>query len=311
MRLAGLILLGLALLPLRVAAQSGRAPESVTVTGARSRAVLEAFVQSFAAPTRVTGKIARWAEGICPMTVGLRPGATRFVTRRVRDIAARVGAPVNGDAACRPNIEIVFTTRPQALANNIKRNQPGYLGYYDSQKQRDRLAAVTHPIQAWYTTATMDLRGKVEIDSGKTLGPGLDIHFCENAAECVMHLPNARADAVTGTRLGDGLRSNLYNVIIVADPTKLVDYEIGALSDYIAMLALTQMPSLDVCQPLPSIVNMLAQGCEKRTDALTENDAAFLNGLYRMGADRTLRTQQDEVAYRMEQDLAGHEKSEK
>ena len=37
---------------------------------------------------------------------------------------------------------------------------------------------------------------------------------------------------------GDGLKSELYNVVIVADPAKLVDGEIGALSDYVAMQAL-------------------------------------------------------------------------
>jgi hypothetical protein len=82
-------------------------------------------------------------------------------------------------------------------------------------------------------------------------------------------LPNARAEAVTGTRLGDGLRSDFYHIVIVADPNKLMEYEIGSLSDYIAMLALTQLGSLDTCQQLPSIVNMLATGCDKKVPCVT------------------------------------------
>ena len=53
----------------------------------------------------------------------------------------------------------------------------------------------------------------------------------------------------------------------------------GAVGDYIAMLALTQLSSLDTCQALPSIVNLLAPGCAQKPDGLTENDVAYLRGL--------------------------------
>jgi hypothetical protein len=282
--------------------------ESVTVTGTRSREVVQAFVESFVAPTRLTGKIARWEDGVCPVTVGLRPTFTKFVTDHVKEVASSVGAPVNTRASCKPNIEIVFTTTPQALLDGMRKSQPSVLGYYDNSAQLEKLATVTRPIQAWYTTATKDLEGKIDIDSGKTVGPGLEIWLpCPRVPGiCLVTLPNARAEAVTGSRLGDGLRSDLNHIIIVADPTKLVEYEIGSLSDYIAMLALTQLSSLDTCQQLPSIVNMLATGCDKKASALTDNDLAYLRGLYKMSPDRTLRTQEDEMAYQMKQNLDGH-----
>ncbi|HEX4270213.1 MAG TPA: hypothetical protein VHZ32_02460, partial [Rhizomicrobium sp.] len=269
---------------------------------------ISGFVQSLATPTRATGKIARWQQGICPVALGLKPAFLRFVVQQVKDIAAKVGAPVNGDPACAPNIEIVFTTAPQALLDNIKKRQPGFLGYADNQTQRDQLATVNHPIQAWYTTATQDLNGKVEIDSGKTAGPGLEVYLpCpdEPRGVCLMHLPNAHAVAVTGSRLGDGLKSGLYNVIIVADPTRLTEYEMGSLGDYITMLALSQIGSLDGCEPLPSIVNMLARDCDRKTSILTDNDRAYLTGLYRMGPEAAPRVQQDEIAYQMEKSLLG------
>lgn len=282
--------------------------EHVTVTGARSHQAISGFIQSLATPTRATGKIARWEQGICPIALGLKPAFLHFIVRQVKDIAAKAGAPVNADAACAPNIEIVFTTTPQALLDNIKKNQPAFLGYYDNQAQRDQLATVTHPVQAWYTTATWDLNGKVEVDSGKTAGPGLEIYLpCPDQPRgvCLMHLPNAHAAAVTGTRLGDGLKSGLYNVVIVADPAKLTEYEMGSLGDYIAMLALSQINSLDSCAPLPSIVNMLARDCDRKTSTLTDNDRAYLGGLYRMGPDGAPRVQQDEIAYQMEKSLLG------
>jgi hypothetical protein len=282
--------------------------ESVTVTGTKSRETIDGFVQAFTVPTRLTGKIARWENGICPVTVGIRPGFVNFVTQRVRAVAAMVGAPADGSAACKPNIEIVFTTKPQALLDNIRKNQKNYLGYYDNQDHLEKLATATRPIQAWYTTATRDLMGNLQVDGGQTAGNGLDISYrCPppQRGMCTMHLSNAHAAAVTGTRLGDGLRSDFYHVIIVVNPDQLKDYEIGSLADYISLLALTQLSALDTCQQLPSIVNLLAEGCARKANALTDSDIAYLRGLYKMSSDRTLRTQQDEMAYQMSESLAG------
>ena len=286
------------------AAQPARAPaENVTVTGTKSREVLEKFVESFAAPARMTGKIARWENGICPVVVGLPAGFTKFVTQRMKDVARQVGAPVNDKESCEHNIAVVFTTKPQALLDKIRKSQSWFLGYSDNSAQTEKLATVTHPIQAWYMTATKDWNGKVDIDSSKTLGPGLEISVpCPGGPGiCTYYLPNAHANSVNLSHLGDGLHSTFYDVIIVADPTKLVDYEIGSIADYISLLALTQLNALDTCQQLPSIVNMLAAGCERKVDALTDNDIAYLRGLYKMSPNMTLRIQQDEIAYQMEQ----------
>ena len=135
--------------------------ESVTVTGTRSREVVQGFVESFVTPTRLTGKIGRWEDGFCPVTVGIRPAFAKFVTDRVKNIASTVGAPVNTNASCKPNVEIVFTTKPQGLLDVIRKNQSGFLGYYDNTAQLEKLATVTHLIQAWYTTATKDLGGDI------------------------------------------------------------------------------------------------------------------------------------------------------
>jgi hypothetical protein len=304
----GRTIMGAVLLPLLfVSPALGQPPstESVTVTGTKSREVLQGFVKSLAAPTRFTGKIARWNDGICPIVAGLPSGFSKFVLQRVREVAAQAGAPVNNKAACKPNIEIAFTTKPQALIDSIRRTNIGYLGYHDNKAQLDGLAAVTRPIQAWYATATRDVNGQTDIDSAKVAGIGLRVP-CTPCPGGYTYLPNARAVAVTGTRLGDGLRSLLYHVTIVADPSQLKEYEMGSLADYIAMLALTQLDSLDTCQQLPSIVNMLAKHCDSKSDTLTENDSAYLRGLYKMASDGTLQTQRDAIAFQMEQGLTKH-----
>ena len=39
------------------------------------------------------------------------------------------------DASCKPNIEVVFTTTPQALLDNIRKGEPVFLGYHDNGSQ--------------------------------------------------------------------------------------------------------------------------------------------------------------------------------
>jgi hypothetical protein len=305
-------MIALALLLALPAAAQPSATESVTVTGTRSRAVIEKFVETFAAPTRMTGKLARWEDGVCPVAVGLKSAFTKFIAQRVRNIAAQAGAPVAG-LSCKPNIEIVFTTTPQALIDNVRKQNEAFLGYADNTDAVDALANVTRPIQAWYLTKTVDLRGNVLVDSAKA--PPTEITLPDpyhNPPFITVYTKQGAiytkqgAMSVTGTRLGDGLRSGFYHVIIVADPTKLVEYEMGAVGDYIAMLALTQLSSLDTCQALPSIVNLLAPGCAQKPDGLTENDTAYLRGLHHMSPGRALRNQEDEVAYQMDQALQGN-----
>jgi hypothetical protein len=299
------LVFALLLLTAPAAAQTA-ATEHVTVTGTKSREVTNAFVRAFAAPSRMTGKLARWEDGVCPVTVGLKPKFTDFISQRVRAVGARVGAPVNARKSCIPNIEIVFTTAPQGLLDNVRKRHPEYLGYADSSARKAALATVTQPIQAWYTTASRDLRGNQNIDSAKSTGVAMRLQLPPPADNTYVEFtPSGSAGSVTGSRLDDGMRSTFYHVIIVADPNRLLDHEIGTLADYIAMLALAQLSSLDTCQQLPSIVNLLAPGCAGPATALTGSDLGYLEGLYHMRASAKLSVQQDEISYALQHALEG------
>jgi hypothetical protein len=75
----------------------GLPTENVTVSGTKSREVIQDFVNAFAARTQLIDKIARWETGICPITTGLPLRDSMFVTQRLKDVAATVGAPVSAD----------------------------------------------------------------------------------------------------------------------------------------------------------------------------------------------------------------------
>jgi hypothetical protein len=284
--------------------------ESVTVTAAKSRETVEKFAKAFTTPTKLAGKIARWESGVCPVTVGQRPALASVVTERVKEIAASVGAPVNANESCTPNIQIVFTTTPQALLDDVRAHDPDYLGYAESSALRGKLATITRPIQAWYTTETIGLDGHKQMDTARRKGGGIMLpNFSAFgmpftvANRDPIYLPDATYAKVTGNHINSAVRSGFNHVLIVLDTGKLAGRKFNPLADYIAMLALTQLSSPDVCQQLPSIVNMLAADCDQAMDGLTATDLAYLRGLYKMDADKDLLRQQNEIADRMQEAL--------
>ncbi|HMH65271.1 MAG TPA: hypothetical protein VK515_06780 [Rhizomicrobium sp.] len=278
------------------------AAESVTVTATAlpHRSAVDEFIYSYPAPVRTTDKIARWKTGICPVVEGLSPRFAQFITRRLTAIAQKAGAPVNADPQCRHNIEIVFTASPQALADTIRKEHRPYLGYFDNLHQADELATVRHDIQAWYTTATVGFNGMLRVDNPRqdflTGNNGLGIGANGIPVGSGVYY------AASNGRFNNGISSTLYNVIIVANPARLGDYEMGALADYIAMLALSQPRSFDACWEVPSITNLLSSTCDtaRKTPTLSDNDAAFLYGLYKMGTGDSVFLQRAQIRYFLE-----------
>ena len=289
------------------ASKNGAPTEDVTITGTRSQQVIESFVRKRAVATRLTGKIARWREGICPITIGLPSPVAKFITTRVKALGTEVGAPVNGKDDCRGNIEIIFTASPQLLLDDIRKHHDVLLGYADNNDERDRLSKVTRDIQAWYTTATEDFNGSPLVDSSKTIPAEMEINIRDPSGGMLHFTIQAQHGfrAASDSHLGDGLRSTFYNIVIVADPGKLIGQELGTVADYIGLLALAQINPPDDCQSLASILDLLTRGCTPAKN-LTENDLAYLRGLYRSNPDAYLRAQEDDIAYQMEKTFKGH-----
>ena len=284
----------------------GLPEESVTVVGVRpSEETIRDFVANRVAPSRTLGKVARWKAEICPLTVGLRDSYAKYISQRIRDVASAVGAPVNADPGCRPNVQVVFTTTPQDLMDSVRKKEPLFIGYFQNLDEADRLAKVTHPLQAWYTTQTVDFYKNRMIDTGRCgLGDSSSLNpMLANSAETSGMFtapgvtssspPCATVAHVSRSRVNNGLNTAFYNVLVVAEPAKLLDHEIGGLADYIAMLVLSQPASLDSCQDLPSISNMLAPGCATVPNRITDGDLAYLRALYSTVDGSAMSTQRN------------------
>jgi hypothetical protein len=290
---------------------SGLPLESVIVSTTKpSQAVIHNYVETRTGRTYILGRTARWIVKLCPQTSGLGDKYATYISQRIRDVAAAIGAPVDDDPACRPNIEVVFTTAPQDLIDNIAMTDPLYLGYHQTRREAAELAKVRLPIQAWYTTL---VQGNYEhrpmgygggtVDVGKCPVTGSVSFKTTNGHD--ISIPCSAPGAATGNRAKDGLNSGFFNILILADPGKLSDYEVGSLADYIALLALSQPDALDTCETMLSISNLLAKNCGAAASKITDTDLAYLRALYKLPGGDLLVSQREYISRQMTKMLAG------
>jgi hypothetical protein len=301
MRISGLLAVPFWMVPVVALAQApkpaGLPTENVTVNAPSPlpESVLRDFVKSYSALSQPSGKIARWRTGACPITTGLPPAGNTLVTARIREIAAMAGAPASG-ANCKPNIDIVFTLNPQVLMDQVRTKQRVLLGYHEVGQEKS-LATMTHPVQAWYTTQTVDLNGQGYLDKGP-IKTGM---YATPSISGPTYIPDVPAVHVTGNHLDDGLSSELFHVIVVIDLARVKQNTVGALADYVAMLALARTEAFETCQPVPSISNLVSAPCDAglKTDAVSASDLAYLRGLYSVNPHHSYQQQKDDIAFDM------------
>ena len=273
--------------------------ESVIVTAPKDRPEkqLDDFIIAHATPSPYLRKIARWKTGICPATVGMSDKLNLYVTQRIVRVAMLVGAPLDSHESCRPNILVVATSQPQEMLDLVRTKRPALLGFHYKSRAKD-IAAMTRAVQAWYSTATEDFNGFVQPDGG-----GYNLNTQDALAA-----QGLTPVHVSGMRTGDGLKSQFTTAIIMVDDAKIAGQAIGPLADYIAMLALGQGQYYDVCQPVPTITNLLAPGCadNRKPAALTDIDVTYLRGLYKMTSGGSYGGERASIAYAMKKDLGGY-----
>jgi hypothetical protein len=127
----------------------------VTEPRFRTEKALDNFIIGHAAHSPFLGKIARWKTSNCPMTVGLPDKFNLFITQRIIQLAMAAGAPLVSNGTCRPNVVVLATPEPQKLMDFVRQKRPALLGFH-YRSQAERLATMTLPVQARYSTATED-----------------------------------------------------------------------------------------------------------------------------------------------------------
>jgi hypothetical protein len=220
-------------------------------------------------PVSRNEQYARFRDAICVRVIGLPQGFDAFVAKRIVELAKEVHAPVDPKATCTPNINVIFSTQPQAQLTEISRRREVLFGFFWRSRIKD-IATFKRPIQSWYLTRTVGTDGLGVLE----------------LAPVWSYDPDAgKSPPVTGragSRLGNDMSSELVHSLIIADTNQVAGLKIDAVADYVAVLALSRWRGVEKCNELPTILNLMADGCQAddRPEAATPGDVALLTGLY-------------------------------
>lgn len=246
----------------------------VVVEGRRLQETVRAFVDEVAAAPRGS-RLARWDREICVGVSNMDVRYAQFMVDRVSLLALDAGLEI-GEPGCRPEILIVATSDAPALAARLVADNPN--GFRPARNSTDLGAAALEtfqtsaaPVRWWHISMP------VSVDTGE---PAIALRG-ETA-------PNvAVRDA---SRLRANVRDDLSRVIILLDVSKIGRISFGALSDYVAMVALAQIdPSADTA-PFPTVLNLFS---DREVQGLTDWDRDYLRGLYAARRDRARSSQQE------------------
>jgi hypothetical protein len=277
------------------AADSPDAPPSptpehdVVVTGQAPRAArerqLHAFVQRV--PTLNNGEnLARWVAPACPVVAGMTEEQGEYVLLRLFQVARAAGAPVIEDGRCEANVYIIATADPEGLLKAWALRSPAIFASTPAPVASD-LERTSRPVRVWYN-AHVD-RQTTNGNSPFAVLPG---------KEGLPVIPHA-----IDTRLHSNAPYALGSAFIVIDSPRVAGVKVGALADYIAMAALTQLQPDAENGDAPSILSLFAarEGSDP-PDGLTAWDTAFLHALYHTSLEDL--HQPATIAIRMNEELS-------
>ncbi|MGZ6037610.1 MAG: hypothetical protein ACXWKR_03005 [Phenylobacterium sp.] len=252
------------------------------------------FVRGHLAQNR-NQQYARFRDPVCVRVIGLPPEFDAFIAKRVVELAKAVNAPVDPSAACTPNVNVIFSPKPQAQLDDIARRRDILFGVHFIAETK-KLSTFTRPVQAYYLTRARDTLGNniLELlEQPPCVSSG-------NGPPCDIKAPAVMGKA--GSRLGNDMSTELVHALILADANKVANEKIGAVADYVAVLALARWQGLERCNSLPTILNLMADGCEADAvaEAATPGDLGLLRGLYSVDPRESGSLQRMSIAGRME-----------
>ncbi len=190
--------------------------------------------------------------------------SAHLIEQRVREVAKKIGAPLDQSQTCAPNIFIIVSQEPQSILEGLKdKERPVFTSTPISELQ------MRYPVQVWYYNVDVDYNGQTFSD-----GPP-DAVLSQSASD----IPRM---ASNNTRLYTGIQPETKLATVIADSKAISGMALGTFADYVVLLTLAQTPVTGQCQPAPSIANLFLADCAEgaHTVALSTADLALLTAIY-------------------------------
>ena len=247
--------------------------EEVVVEGRRLEQTVRAFVDEVAAPPPGR-RLARWDREICVGAANLQPAYAQFMIDRIATAAVQVGL-TSGEPGCRPDIMVIGSDDADALATRLVADNPQ--GFRPARSGTDMgeeaLEAFVNsdaPVRWWHISLP------VSVDTGD---PAITLQGEDIAT----------VTARDASRLRSNVREDLARVVVILDVTRIGRVNFGALSDYVAMVALAQLDPQAETTGYDTVLNLFAQ---PTLTGMTAWDRDYLTALYAAPRDRLRANQQ-------------------
>jgi hypothetical protein len=240
-----------------------------------------------------------WRQPVCLAVAGLRPEA-EFIFRRFTPIITEAGAAL-GRNGCTPNLIVVLTTEPEAFLSAWRKRDRRMFGAANPEVVQQFFARA-RPVRVWYNSSF----------AGEDAGAGAPSSALSSAAMAGGGPGGATASTQTqlmlldiptfpeqpgGTRLSLTAVPDLSSVIVVVDLKRCEGIGWGALTDYVAMVALSNVDLSTDFADMPSVLALFSAPGEARLTGLTNWDRAYLKALYH--SRRMARLQRVEIREQM------------
>lgn len=213
------------------------------------------FVEGYLEPEGGSAdfQYSRWKAAICPHVIGLQPVAARFIEKRIRDVAAKVGAKIDARTPCRANIAIIFSDTPQVWLDTIA-SERQELVWEGSLR-----LTMKYPIQSWYAELVRGGDGALVYD---------ELHTGQGCHQI--------------TRLNTDCTMEFGFATTIVDNRAMAHVPLASVADYAALVTLSQTRQNGQCHGVPTIANLTVPDCpaENHVTALSELDLGMLSGLY-------------------------------
>lgn len=247
----------------------------IVVTGKKGSSKEDAQRQLRQIVTTIDGQLARFADPVCPMVIGLSPESNAFVAGRIREIAAEVKAKVAADS-CNPNIVVIIATDADIFTAALRKRFPKMFAYLrDGELRRAKREG---PVHAWNTVEVRneDNRGAEGGDGEEP--PTLEVKSASNIVRSTQQVT--------------------VSSIVVIDSDVAVGKSLTQIADFAAMRTLSGARPPRQAGMADTIMSLFDNDGVPPPPGLTALDEAFIRELYFGEGTATARQKSRAIARR-------------
>ncbi|RYD58924.1 MAG: hypothetical protein EOP60_02495 [Sphingomonadales bacterium] len=247
----------------------------IVVTGKKTTPKQDAMRQLRQIVTTVDGQLARFADPICPMVLGLSPESGLAVAGRIREIAAEAGAKLAPDR-CNPNIVIIIAADADVFTAALRKRFPRmFAGVRPGELRRSKREG---PVHAWNTVEVRNEDGESLAGGEGDDPPTLEIH--------------------TASRIVMPTQQVTLQSIVVIDDEAAVGKSLIQIADYAAMRTLAGARPPRLAGLAETILSLFDKDGAVPPQSLTQLDSSFIKELYFGEGTATARQKTNRISRR-------------